>query len=121
MHKLKAEALARSQCEKGVAVYLAQQHGKHRNKSVAYGLLGGLAGSVILMVWGPIPKGPMSFIPLVVGLVGGMATGLATQDNNDAAREMTFQDVCSQYNEEDEEDELAEDDVEEDEEDGGSE
>ena len=118
MHKLKAEALARSQCEKGVAVYLAQQRGKHRNKSVAYGLLGGLAGSVILMVWGQIPKGPMAFIPLVVGLVGGMATGLATQDNDDAAREMTFEDVCSQY---DEEDELAEDDVEEDEEDGGSE
>ena len=47
-----------------------------------------------------------------------MATGLATQDNDDAAREMTFQDVCSQY---DEEDELAEDDVEEDEEDGGNE
>ena len=118
MHKLKAEALARSQCEKGVAVYLSQEHGKHRNKSVAYGLLGGLAGSVILMVWGQIPKGPMAFIPLVVGLVGGMATGLATQDNNDATREMTFEDVCSQY---DEEDELAEDDEAEDEEDGGSE
>jgi len=118
MHKLKAEALARSQCERGAAAYLAQQHSKHRNKSVAFGLLGGLIGSTILMVWGKGPKGTYSLIPLGMGIVGGWTTGLVTQDNSDAEHEQTFIDVCDQYA--DEEDELAEDDEEEDEEDGSS-
>lgn len=118
MHKLKAEAVARSQCEKGVAIYLSQQHNKHTRKSVAFGLLGGLAGSTILMFWGKVPKGGYALIPLGIGIVGGWTTGLVTQDQDDAEHEQTFLDVCSQYTEEDE---LAEDDVEEDEEDGGSE
>ncbi len=115
MHKLKAEAVARSQCDKGVAAYLAQQHRKHTQKSVAFGLLGGLAGSTILMFWGNVPKGVMAWIPLGIGLVGGWTTGLVTQDQDDAQHEQTFIDVCDQYTEEDD---LAEDDVEEDEEDG---
>jgi len=118
MHKLKAEAVARSQCDRGVAAYLAQQHSKHTRKSVAFGLLGGLAGSTILMFWGNVPKGGMAVIPLVIGIVGGWTTGLVTQDQDDAEHEQTFIDVCSQY---DEDEELAEDDVEEGEEDGGSE
>ncbi len=117
MHKLKAEAVARSQCDKGLASYLAAQHNKHRQKGVAFGLLGGLAGSIILMVWGKVPKGPNAAIPLVIGLIGGWTTGLVTQDQDDAEHEQTFMDVCDQYTEEDE---LAEDDVEEDEEDGSS-
>ncbi len=115
MHKLKAEAVARSQCDKGVAAYLAQQHRKHTQKSVAFGLLGGLAGSTILMFWGNVPKGGMAWIPLGIGIVGGWTTGLVTQDQDDAEHEQTFMDVCDQYTEEDD---LAEDDVEEDEEDG---
>ena len=118
MHKLKAEAVARSQCEKGAAAYLAHQHNKHTRKSVAFGLLGGLAGSTILMLWGKVPKGSMALIPLGIGIVGGWPTGLVTQDQDDAEHEQTFIDVCSQY---DEDEELAEDDVEEGEEDGGSE
>ena len=103
MHRLKAEALARSQCEAGLASYLAQQHSKHRSKATAYGLLGGLAGSVILMIWGKNSvKGALSFIPLGVGVLGGLATGLATQDNGDSAREDDCLEVCAQYEAEDE-------------------
>ena len=104
MHRLKAEALARSQCEAGLASYLAQQHSKHRSKATAYGLLGGLAGSVILMIWGKNSvKGALSFIPLGGGVLGGLATGLATQDNGDSAREDDFREVCAHYEAEDEE------------------
>ena len=104
MHRLKAEALARSQCDAGLTAYLAQQHSKHRSKTTAYGLLGGLVGSVVLMIWGKNSmKGMLSFIPLGVGILGGLATGLATQDDGDSAREDDFREVCAQYEAEDEE------------------
>jgi len=111
MHRLKAEALARSQCEAGVAPYLAQLHSKHRNKATAYGLLGGLAGTVVLMIWGKDSiTGAASFIPLGIGVLGGLATGLATQDDGDSAREDDFYEVCAQYEAEDEDCDCEDDD-----------
>jgi len=109
MQGLKAEAMARKQCEAGLASYLATQHKSHRRKSFAAGLLGGgvtMVGLIFTQARLGQKINGLSYLPLAFGVIGGWGYGLLSQDDDDAMREADFNEQCQEF--EAEEDEICE-------------
>tara|TARA_B100000073_G_scaffold336148_1_gene330574 strand:- start:515 stop:877 length:363 start_codon:yes stop_codon:yes gene_type:complete len=101
----KTEAEARRTCSQGVAAYISERHKAHLNKSIAYGVIGGIIPTGILFIssnfmtmnrW-------LSLVPLGIGLVSGWGYGVWTSDSNDAQHQVDFETVCAQFEEEDDE------------------
>jgi hypothetical protein len=106
-----AEAV-RTECEAGIAAYLARVHGDHRSRYLKIGIvsaaLTGIGTALASRQLGFSPA--MAGIPATVGFLGSYAVGLITQDADDAAHATAFEDVCGSV--------LTDDDTEESEVDG---
>ena len=106
MHSLKAEAMARKQCEAGLASYLADKHKQYRRKSLAAGILGGGLGAVGLSIvhlkMSSLQSTNLILVPLLAGGLFGFGYGAWTQDDDDAMREVEFNEQCQEFEAEDE-------------------
>tara|TARA_B100000683_G_scaffold246261_1_gene257773 strand:+ start:682 stop:1038 length:357 start_codon:yes stop_codon:yes gene_type:complete len=103
----KTEAEARRTCSQGVAAYISERHKAHLNKSIAYGVIGGIIPTGILFITSNFMtiNRWLSLIPLGIGMISGWGYGVVTSDKNDAQHEVDFETVCSQF----EDDEAEED------------
>lgn len=106
MHSLKAEAMARKQCEAGLASYLADKHKQYRRKSLAAGILGGGVAafglSFVHLKMTPLQSPNLILVPLLAGGLFGFGYGAWTQDDDDAMREVEFNEQCQEFEAEDE-------------------
>ena len=100
----KTEAEARRTCSQGVAAYISERHKAHLNKSIAYGVIGGLVPTGILFIssqfitfnrW-------MALAPLGIGMLSGWGYGVWTSDSNDDQHQLDFETVCAEFEEDDE-------------------
>jgi hypothetical protein len=111
----KTEAEARRTCAQGVSAYISERHKVHLQKSIAYGVIGGMIPTSILFIssnfisfnrW-------FSLLPLGLGLLSGWGYGVYSSDSNDGQHMVDFETVCAQFeeDEEDEEDSSVEDET----------
>jgi hypothetical protein len=101
----KTEAEARRTCEAGLANYLSNRHSVHINRSLAYGVIGGIVPTSALFLisaFYPVNRW-YSLIPLVGGIAAGMGYGVITADSNDEANSADFDTVCSAFEEQEQE------------------
>jgi hypothetical protein len=100
----KTEAEARRTCSQGVSAYISERHKAHLNKSIAYGVIGGIIPTGILFIssnfvtfnrW-------MALAPLGIGMLTGWGYGVWTSDSNDDKHQVDFETVCSEFAEDDE-------------------
>lgn len=97
----KTEAEARRTCEAGLANYLSNRHSVHINRSLAYGVIGGIIPTSALFLvsaFYPVSRWH-SLIPLVGGIVAGMGYGVVTAESNDGINSSDFETVCSAFEE----------------------
>ena len=101
----KTEAEARRTCEAGLADYLSNRHSVHINRSLAYGVIGGIIPpSALFLISALYPVNRWySLIPLLGGMVAGMGYGVISADSNDEANSADFDTVCSAFEEEEQE------------------
>jgi len=109
---IRSAEMLRTECESGVATYLARVHRDHRSRYLKVGIvsaaLTGMATLIASRQFGF--SAGMAAVPAGVGLIGSYAVGLITQDSDDAAHATAFDDVCGSV--------MADDDTEESEVDG---
>jgi len=103
----KTEAEARRTCDQGVGTYLTDRHQVHIQRSLAYGVIGGIIPtSALLIISGFYSLNRITaLIPLAVGIFSGIGYGVYTADASDAQHEEDFDTVCSKFEEEEEEEE----------------
>ena len=102
----KTEAEARRTCDQGVGTYLADRHQVHIQRSLAYGVIGGIIPTSALFIISAFYSFNRltALIPLAVGIFSGIGYGVYTADDNDGQHEEDFETVCSQFEEEEDED-----------------
>ena len=107
----KTEAEARRTCSQGVTAYISERHKAHLNKSIAYGVIGGIIPTGILFISSNFVSFNrwMSLVPLGIGMMTGWGYGVYSSDSNDVQHLVDFETVCSEFAEEDEDDEAEED------------
>ena len=107
----KTEAEARRTCDQGVSAYISERHKVHLQKSIAYGVIGGIIPTSILFISSNFVSFNRWFalVPLGLGLASGWGYGVYSSDADDGQHIVDFETVCSQF-EEDEEDEEDESD-----------
>jgi hypothetical protein len=100
----KTEAEARRTCSQGVSAYISDRHKEHLQKSIAYGVIGGIVPTSILFISSNFISFNRwySLIPLGLGLATGWGYGLYSSDNKDDYHTLDFETVCSQFEEEEE-------------------
>ncbi len=100
----KTEAEARRTCSQGVTAYISERHKAHLNKSIAYGVIGGIIPTGILFISSNFVSFNrwMSLVPLGVGMMTGWGYGVWSSDSNDAQHLVDFETVCSEFAEDDE-------------------
>lgn len=108
----KTEAEARRTCSQGVSAYISDRHKVHLQKSIAYGVIGGIVPTSILFISSNFISFNRwySLIPLGLGLATGWGYGLYSSDNKDDYHMLDFETVCARFEEEDEEEEEDESD-----------
>jgi|TARA_Y100000034_G_C6825871_1_gene372329 hypothetical protein len=101
----RSDSIIQSECDAGVATYLSQVHQDHRSRFLKVGILSGLiTGLGTLMASRQLGfNRSLALIPAAVGLLGSYAVGLMTQDKKDHAHAAAFEEVCGQYEDEDDE------------------
>jgi len=108
----KTEAEARRVCSQGVSAYISGRHKGHIQKSIAYGVIGGIVPTSILFISSNFVSFNRwySLLPLGIGLVSGWGYGVYSTDVNDIEYAEDFETVCAQFEKEDEESEESESD-----------
>ena len=111
----KTEAEARRTCAQGVSAYISDRHKVHLQKSIAYGVIGGIIPTSILFISSNFVSFNrwLALAPLGLGLITGWGYGVYSSDNNDDQHMVDFETVCAQFeeDEEDEEDSSVEDET----------
>ena len=96
----RTEAEARRICERGMAAYISDRHSVYLNRSLAYGVVGGIIPASLVLVssaFMPINK-LWALAPVGLGLVTGFGYGTITSDREDPIHEMEFTTVCETLN-----------------------
>ena len=106
----RTEAEARRICDRGMASYISDRHSVYLNRSLAYGVVGGVIPSSVLLITSAfVPFNRWwTALPLGLGLVSGFGYGVLTSGKQDPESEMEFEIVCESLVPEGDEDEEAE-------------
>jgi len=103
----RTEAEARRICERGIASYISDRHSIYLNRSIAYGVVGGIipaSALLITSVFMPINR-LWTILPLGAGLISGFGYGLMSSGSQDPTSETEFEIVCESLTPEEEEEE----------------
>lgn len=101
----RTEAEARRVCERGLAAYISDRHSVYLNRSLAYGVIGGLVPASYILIYSAFK--PLSWywsvVPLAVGVASGFGYGVFTSDSTDIESQNEFEIVCDSLQPEEEE------------------
>lgn len=103
----RTEAEARRICDRGMAAYISDRHSVYLNRSLAYGVVGGIIpASALLITSAFMPINRLWIgLPLGLGLVSGFGYGVMSSSSKDPESEMEFEIVCDAITPEEEEEE----------------
>lgn len=92
----RTEAEARRICERGMAAYISDRHSVYLNRSLAYGVVGGIIpASAVLITSAFVPLNKLwALLPLGLGVSMGFGYGTMTSDREDPVHEEEFTTVC---------------------------
>jgi hypothetical protein len=109
----RTEAEARRICERGITSYISDRHSIYLNRSIAYGVVGGvIPASALLITSAFLPINRLwTILPLGVGLISGFGYGLMSSGSQDPTSETEFEIVCESLTTEEEEEESDQEDV----------
>jgi hypothetical protein len=103
----RTEAEARRICDRGMAAYISDRHSVYLNRSLAYGVVGGIIpASALLITSAFMPINRLWIgLPLGLGLVSGFGYGVMSSSSKDPQSEMEFEIVCDALTPKEEEEE----------------
>jgi|TARA_R110000803_G_scaffold119876_2_gene188106 hypothetical protein len=103
----RTEAEARRICDRGMSSYISDRHSIYLNRSLAYGVVGGIIpASALLITSAFLPINRLwTILPLGAGLISGFGYGIMTSGSQDPTSETEFEIVCDSLTPEEEEDE----------------